>query len=210
MQKFLTLAILTLLACSCTPSPPPRNAELPPIEAPPVPQGFKADWNGVKGVPHVEYTDMLVQALDELGADLLAYTPKDFHSWCGNAAKKKEFYVMLFSSLARFESAFKPATSYTENFKDAKGVPVVSRGLLQISKESANGYGCNIKDDKELHDPRTNLRCGVRIAARWIPRDGVIQGKETAGWRGMARYWSPFRKDDRIAAMKAKTKEACK
>jgi hypothetical protein len=194
MLKYCLLFLLILSGCATTP-----GGSVPPVE----PTTYKADW------PSGEYTLILDKALDDLGADLLAYVPKDMHSWCPTRRDSKAFYIMLFSALARFESNFKPNASYTESFKDSKGNYVVSRGLLQISKESANGYGCAIKDEKELHDPETNLRCGVRIAARWVQRDGVIQGKSGTTWQGMARYWSPFRKDDRISAIKAKTKAVC-
>lgn len=149
---------------------------------------------------------------------------------------RRRFYVALFAALAKFESAYKDNVAYEEacyvklrdangkeykgripetkapkgcGIKDAQGKYVVSRGQLQISKESANSYGCKISDSKELHDPKVNIECGNRIAKKWIAQDGVIAGGSSGAWKGMARYWSPFRKSDRIAEIKKKTRAAC-
>lgn len=101
------------------------------------------------------------------------------------------------STLARFESNFDPSVSFNEpTIFDAQGNRVVSRGLLQISRESANGYGCGITDEQQLHDPATNLACAARIMNRLVTRDGVI-GSTAKPWKGMAAYWSPFRRTDR-------------
>ena len=118
------------------------------------------------------------------------------------------FYVMLFSSLARFESDFDPKETYTENFTDAKGKKVLSRGLFQVSIESANqkAYNCGIKNAEDLHDPYTNMRVAVTIANYWIVRDGSIAGGIRGAWRGMARYWHPFRNPEGVAAIKKNTR----
>src|SRR5829696_2457230 len=89
----------------------------------------------------------------------------------------------------------------------AEGNWVISRGLLQISKESGNGYGCGIVNEMVLHDPATNIACGVRIMARWIGQDGYIARRQNGKWRGLARYWSPFRKDNHKAQMAAWTRQ---
>jgi hypothetical protein len=105
------------------------------------------------------------------------------------------------SALTRFESNFDPSVEFTEpNIFNAQGNRVISRGLLQISRESANGYGCGIANEQQLHDPATNLACAVRIMNRLVPRDDVI-GSTASPWRGMAAYWSPFRRPDRRTDM---------
>ena len=167
-----------------------------------------ADW----GVERLNWSAATFLAIDAHGGALLTKKPGDWAKWCAkdwsqlSREDKAEFYVGLISSLARFESSFNPKATYKENFRDGHGDFVISRGLLQISKESANLYGCGIEKAEELHDPSTNLTCGVRILSRWVERDGVIQGGGTGAWRGAARYWSPFRKADRIAKMAAFTK----
>ncbi|ODT66063.1 MAG: hypothetical protein ABS75_29250 [Pelagibacterium sp. SCN 63-23] len=116
-------------------------------------------------------------------------------------AQRSVVWQNLFIALTRFESNYIPTVSFNETDFDPRlvernGDPVISRGLLQISIGSANGYMCRIEDAQQLHDPETNLRCAVRIASRWVQRDGVITGGTAGAWRGMARYWSPFRRDD--------------
>lgn len=159
---------------------------------------FLADWK------NPEWTDMLVASLEKEGAILLA---QDFAGVYGD---KKQFFVMLFSSLCRFEGNFNPEATYTEKFPDASGVRVVSRGLFQISIESANGlrYKCGLKKAEELHDPETNIRCAVKIATALIREDGILAGGKPDHWRGMARYWSPFRNPEKKAAIMANVKLA--
>lgn len=204
--------LVALILCgplffACT--PPDKVKPEAPIVAEPVkaPIELQADW-GQKP----EWSAFTLAAIAEHGAALLNKNPGDWAAWCGrdwvklSSDEKAAFYLGLISALARFESSFKPDVTYTENFKDSQGAFIISRGLLQISKESANGYACGITDAKMLHDPRTNLSCGVRILSRWVERDGVIQGGGAGAWTGAARYWSPFRDSAKRAKMAAFTK----
>lgn len=160
---------------------------------------YKADWDSQKDGN--EWTKILSVAIDRYGQDLLSAKPSDGGTY--SYQQTKQFWIMLISSMARFESAFKPETSYTEKFADANGVRVVSRGLLQISIESGKGYGCVIPKAEDLHDPKVNLECGVKILNKWVPKDGVIGTNKKGG----ARYWSVLResnssRDKIIAKMK--------
>lgn len=182
------------------PAPSPEPAPV----ASPTPVVLKADWS------NQAWTEMLAKHLDTYGGEMLKVVPADVASYCPrfkdlSMAERKAFYVMLISSLARFESGFKPETTYKEAFKDSRGNYVISTGLLQISLESGRGYECPITKTDDLKDPSTNLQCGVLIARRWIVNDRTI-ASASSPWRGMARYWSPFRKAERKAAMQAKTK----
>lgn len=105
----------------------------------------------------------------------------------------KSCLAQTISIMAKFESSFKPETSYKESFKDAKGNYVISRGLLQLSIESANqkAYSCGIKTADELHNPKININCAVKIAAYWINKDQVFFGGDKLG---IGRYWSVGRK----------------
>lgn len=162
-----------------------------------------------------EWSAMVGAALDKYGAGILSAKPNDAAEYCPNFAKlntqqKREFYIYLVSCMAEFESSFNPKATYTEKFADRNGVRVVSRGLLQISQESANGssYKCGITDAQQLHDPKTNLTCGVKILARWIPSDAYI-GHTTSekDHLGGGRYWSVLRGiSPSQAKIKAKTK----
>lgn len=227
MKKYLL--ILLLAGCAVKPVVP---AEAPPVVEAPVEQEpvetpeveepapypkppLRADW------PNPEWSEMTAKAIRELGGELLRANPVDFKEFCSNPRVDPiSFYVMVISAMSRFESGFKPATSYTEGFKDAKGKLVISRGLLQLSQESANGYGCNITDAKQLHDPETNLRCTVRILNRWVARDKRLGGIDRTNG-GAARYWSVMRamkydskkktwvKKTELPAIKAKVQKLC-
>lgn len=127
--------------------------------------------------------------------------PADIQNFCPRYAslpqqQRSKFWVALFSAMAKPESNFKPQSFYQEKFKDGKGRRVISRGLLQISHESANQprYACDIKQPLSLHDPKVNLSCGVKIMSKWVKTDGVIS---QPGWskdpKGGARYWSTLR-----------------
>ena len=130
--------------------------------------------------------------------------PTDISKFCPAYLTKKPedrkiFWVGLLSIVARPESNFKPETKYTENFLDAQGKNVVSRGLLQISIESANQkkYSCGIKKADDLHDPSVNLACSVKILDAWIKTDNVIATYGTGPPRGGGRYWSTLRENNK-------------
>ena len=125
--------------------------------------------------------------------------PKDIQKFCPEYSAldtkfRTMFWAGLLSAMAKYESNFKPETAYTEKFRDHAGNNVVSRGLLQISIESANQkqYSCLISNSEDLHDPAINLSCGARILSRWIEADGVV-AYSNGGNRGGARYWSVLR-----------------
>jgi len=126
--------------------------------------------------------------------------PADVEKFCpGYAARSADdrnvFWVGLLSIVARPESNFKPETTFTEDFPDAQGKKVVSRGLLQISIESANQkkYSCGIVKAEDLHDPSINLGCGVKILDAWVKTDNVIATWGTGKPAGGGRYWSTLR-----------------
>lgn len=162
--------------------------------------------------PNQTWNDILYAGIDQYGRELLLNEPKDFASFCSKKffdltiTERKQFYLTLISSLARYESGFNPKATYTEGFTDRNGKRVISAGVLQLSVESGRGYGCPLKVTADLFDVKQNLECGVRIANRWIgQRDHVITVSKSP-WLGMARYWSPFRNDLKRAALMKKTK----
>lgn len=151
---------------------------------------LKLDW------PQQEWTDHVVSLLDV--SPMLSVLPEDINEFCPkfrsfNHSQKIEFYAQLISIVAKRESGYRPETKYQEDFKDSHGNWVISRGLLQISQESANSYGCGITKAEMLHNPRINLSCGIRILERWIIKDRRLAGKVAGKWRGGARYWSVLR-----------------
>jgi uncharacterized protein (TIGR02594 family) len=124
---------------------------------------------------------------------VLGTIPKDYLDYVTwtNRVPLREFYTTLFVELARFESGFNPKATYKESFKDSKGKNVISTGLFQVSVESLRGYGVKVTQE-ELFDPYKNIDAMLAIAKKWIVNDGVI-ASDKAPWRGMARYFSPFR-----------------
>ncbi len=139
-------------------------------------------------------------------ATSLPYTrPEDIGTYCprypnlDNESRVK-FWVGLLSAMAEFESDLDPQTRYTETIRDGQGQRIVSRGLLQISIESANQerYSCRIRTANDLHDPATNIRCGAKILSNWVASDGVVASSSGEN-RGGARYWSVLRSKNRSA-----------
>lgn len=131
---------------------------------------------------------------------LPSLVPNDVDKFCPSYASRSDservvFWVGLLSIVARPESDFKPDATYTESFKDSDGSPVVSRGLLQISIESANQkrYSCSVRRAEDLHDPRVNLACGVKILDAWVRLDNVIATYYGERPVGGGRYWSTLR-----------------
>lgn len=203
----MRLLLLALLLASCTTAPTPK--EEPPVVVekpqPPVvgsPQQLKADWDGVKGAEN--FTALTLKALEDHGHGLLS---APIEGVCGN---RPEFFLMFFSALARFESAFKPEARYMENFKDAKGNYVNSRGLFQMSIESSNGnYACGFKNEQEIHKPELAIPCMVKAMNKLITRDGKLFST-SAPWKGAAAYWSPLRDTAKRNAIMAKARGTCK
>lgn len=172
---------------------------------------YSADW----GSGHDDWIASLESSLEKYGKDmLLAEQPKDASHWCPNFEeltyeKRKQVFITLISAMAKRESGFKPETKYVENFTDSKGQKVISRGLLQISQESANqsAYKCNIKNAEDLHKPDVNLECGVKILNYWIKKDSLIGTAKLGG----GRYWSVMRDTSSSQAyIKGKVLEVCK
>jgi Transglycosylase SLT domain len=136
-------------------------------------------------------------------SSLSKQTPSDIADFCPNyvnleAERRNMFWAGLLSAVARPESNYKPGATYTENFTDGSGKKVISRGLLQISIESANQkrYACGIKKSEDLHDSTINLSCGVKILESWVVNDNTIASYTDGQARGGGRYWSVLRKSN--------------
>ncbi len=131
-----------------------------------------------------KWTRAALAALDGPAAPLVEMVPEDIDAWCpgygaASEAERKAFWVALVSSLAKHESTWRPRVSGGEGRW---------HGLLQISPETAQGYGCIAEDAADLKDGALNLRCGLRIMAATVGRDGVI----AADGGGAAADWGPF------------------
>ncbi len=199
------------------PSPAPKPAPTPTPTPAPAPQPdpvdsseiIRARWEA-KSNDGPSWSRHVFETLPVLAPNLINKRPADIKDFCPayddlNARDKKNFWVYLLSSMTELESNHNPAVQYVEAFYDAKGRRVVSRGLLQISIESGNAYGCGFKTETELHDPIKNLDCGLRILNKWIGGDGRITGYSSSlgKYLGGARYWSVLRKDPNLGKIKA-------
>lgn len=212
----------------CTPAhafgskqkPVPVEAEKPPviIVAPP-PAPPLADKPFLVASPRfkTEWVKMLSEKIDVYGKPLINNRPKDWGSYCKTDFEKlttwqrKQFYIMMLSKLAEYESSYNPRATYKEDFKNSKGEWVISAGIFQNSLESGKGYGCPYKEQNDLFDPNKNIECAVKIVNRWVgERDRVI-APTAAPWLGMARYFGPFRREKRKLIMApASALEFCK
>lgn len=143
-------------------------------------------------------------------SSLPSVVPKDIGKFCPTykrlpRKKRIQFWVGLLSSMAEFESTFNPEAAARGPSKDRFRRRGMNRGLLQISKESANqpGYSCGIKKAKHLHDPAVHLPCAVKILSTWVSADRVIASyKGDKKTRGGARYWAVLReKNGRLPAI---------
>jgi hypothetical protein len=176
MQNRLAAATMALALATC--SSAPETSKDREGSRPEAVTGQQPDQPPVAAWDHLaegaSWTATLMESLNSRGDRLLAAAPQDATAFCpGFAALDREgrraFYVGLISKMAEFESGFDPATTFQEAFNDAQGRPVISRGLLQLSIESARAYrGCAPESAEELHDPRTNLTCTVAILQRWM------------------------------------------
>lgn len=175
------------------------------IEAPPAPVLERWQWQ------HPHYQQLAEEALLSDGTSLIFSEPADVSDYCPawpqlDGYQRLGFWADLLAAMAVHESRHNPAARHTERFADRFGKPVVSRGLLQLSQESANGYGCGISQAEQLHNPAENIRCAVRIMTRWVNEDGVISGftgAKSKPWRGGARYWSVLRANAKTADIQA-------
>ena len=109
----------------------------------------------------------------------------------------------LICQLCKRESNFIPTTTYKETMLDGQ----ISTGLFQLSYSSTRSYAKFAKDEatrklltsvttESLKVPATNIIAAFVIFNRWLTTDKVVARKESSGWKGLARYHSPFRKSD--------------
>jgi hypothetical protein len=205
MNYALTLSLLLLLTSSCVNKEQFQIASAqtedsleyvtPPSEA--VLRDVIPLWES-KAAAGKDWTAHVNRELESLGASLLNTVPADVAVFCPNYTnlsnnQRIQYWTFLLSSMVQFESSFDTSAQMTEDFTDNSGQRVVSRGLLQISLESGNGYGCGFTSGDELHDPFKNLSCGIKILNHWMAQDGRIAGRLGTAWRGGARYWAVLR-----------------
>ncbi len=147
------------------------------------------------------WTEATLVALQREGASLISAMPSDIGEFCPGYAKaaasdRRAFWAGMLSAMAKHESSWNPK---------ARGGGGRWLGLMQISRQTADAYSCDISDDADLYDGRANLACAVRIAAAQVGRDGAIVS-DGGGWRGLARDWAPMRTPAKRADIAAWTR----
>ncbi|WP_102107767.1 transglycosylase SLT domain-containing protein [Oceaniglobus roseus] len=181
----ITLSALGPAEASQRPRPrPPGLVEVIP----------KTQWDHR---PEAEaWTRAALAALKAHGSPLVKSTPRDIAEWCPGYPKaaaplRRAFWVGFLSTLAKYESRWRPR---------AVGGGGLWYGLLQILPQTARHYRCRAGSGSELQAGADNLSCAIRIMARTVPRDGVIQA-EAPRWSGVAADWGPMRSDAKRQAM---------
>ena len=162
--------------------------------------------------PHPERKPWSGELVKNITADLKSYdSASDITLFCPkykslNQTQKIKAVGEIFVATSFYESGFKPQSFMAECRKnkcvyssgcrlDAKlgycmkgghaldnGV-VISRGLMQMSLQSAQGYGCSfLKVPNDLHDPILNLRCANIIMKKQIARTENKIGARSNYW----------------------------
>ena len=139
-----------------------------------------------------EMTAYAAQMAQQYG--LTSLTPADSQKWFPGVVGPPSAmdWANLMGRMSKLESGVNPELTYKENFTDSSGNNVISTGLLQLSQESARGYGFDVTTNS-LKDPAMNIEIGAAILAKWVKTDGVISGGSSGNWKGAARYWSIYR-----------------
>jgi hypothetical protein len=199
----------SLLVCGCAKqeahaaSPPPAQPQAPvtkPAPATPI-DAKKVELGGDTWDPQ---WDVIVEKA--LPAEMLSsQVPRDVRRFCPrfyamSEVDKRAFWAYFFQALAGAEAGLKPDTRvrHTEPEvavrDDVTGRMVRSEGLLQLTYEDQERYGCDFnwetdrtlppKDPaKTILQPKNNLECGVKILTKQI----IDQHKPLFARTG---YWS--------------------
>lgn len=172
-----------------------QPAPKPPVVIEPEPQTGEQVLEIQFYWPKKQFAEDFYEQFKLHGKPLLDFRPKDATEWGfpGILSQKSvsEFYCKLFSAMAKFESNYKEDLVYLEKFVDRKGKRVSSTGLLQMSEESCGLVYKYLVTTEELKQAKHNLACAIKVAAMWIPKDGVISGGKQN--LGLGRYWSVMR-----------------
>lgn len=97
-----------------------------------------------------------------------------------------------------------------EIYHEPPPLGVDSVGLLQLSYEDEKPYGLEplSRVAKSLQDPLVNLRCGVKIIAKLVAHDKVVESNSGKKFGGASRYWSVIRQGHHLEDIKRAVRKA--
>lgn len=158
---------------------------------------FSQRFDAVKQVSNYIMDNDQVKDMDQVSfSDKNLFCPKYDEM---DAKNKKDFWATLMAVMSIYESNVRTNVSYDEGQTDSSLNGVVSRGLVQMSFNSARqsryvANGCQLETPRQLHIPRYNLRCALAAMKTLVKKDGCI----ACGMKGGARYWSTLRKPYKV------------
>lgn len=203
----LCAGLLLLESCGNNPHPSSIAPPGPPLTktAPPTPIALqKAELGGDTWNPE---WDKIIE--DGLPNELLSnQVASDVHPFCPNFKNmdnldRKAFWAYFFQALAGAEAGLKPTANVRHTEPEVAVLDSVthrmvrSEGLLQLTYEDADRYGCDFdwENDRNLpeHDPaktilqpKNNLTCGVSILTNQL----IAQKRPLVT---KSSYWSTLR-----------------
>ena len=180
-------------------APPMKPAPATPILSKKVELGEPTHWN-------VEWDKIVELAIPP---EMVSHrVPRDVRRFCPrfyemHEADKRAFWAYFFQALAGAEAGLKPTTRVRHTEPEVAvtdkvtGRAVRSEGLLQLTYEDQQRYGCDFdweKDktlppndpEKTILQPKNNLECGIKILENQI----IDQRKPLLSSTG---YWSTLR-----------------
>jgi len=180
-------------------APPMKPAPATPILTEKVELGQETHWN-VEWDKIVELAVPPEMVSRQLPRDVRRFCPRFYEM---HEADKRAFWAYFFQALAGAEAGLKPTTRVRHTQPEVAvtdkvtGRQVRSEGLLQLTYEDQQRYGCDFdwKHDKTLPandaaktilPPKNNLECGVKIL------DNQIIGQRRALFSSKS-YWSTLR-----------------
>lgn len=188
MRLSLSLvAVSTLLLAGCVAGASGKDAGDQPVMR----------WDHRPEAAAWTQTSMNVIAAND--AVLAEKVPADIEGFCpgydqASVTERRAFWAGLLSATAKHESTWNP---------QASGAGGRYIGLMQISPQTAQAYGCAATDAAGLKNGEANLACAIRIMSTQVGRDGVVAG---GGSKGIGRDWGPFRSAEKRSDIAGWTK----
>ena len=209
LASALLLTSLPLVACQRSqPSgqaqaAAPAPSAAPPVKpAPPTPLAEKKEELGADN-PWTPAYDAFIER--SLPADLLS--PQAARAVCpycpafaqASEVDKRAFWAYTFQALAAAEAGLKPTADvhHTQRVLAKTDTvthrPIRQEGLLQLTYEDAQRYGCDFdwphdsrlperSPERTILDPQRNLACGLRIMDNQITQQGKPLIAHTSYW----------------------------